>query len=85
MVSLSFKLSKLFVNRGISGAMSLRFACDWVMYHLCVWHGAVMSFFARARLFQLTGSDEPMLPLNELEGHFLMEYLPLTMAATLLT
>ena len=84
MAQFPFKRSQLFVNRGIQGAMSLRFACYWVIYHLCVWHGAFMYFFVRARLSQLTGSEEPMLPLNELYRHFLIEYLPLTMAATLL-
>jgi hypothetical protein len=83
MVKLPIHRKKLFVNRGIQGAMSLRFAFYWVIYHLCVWHGAFMYFFLRARLTQLTGG-EPMLPLNELYGHFLTEYLPLTLAATLL-
>ena len=84
MIALPFKRKKLFVNRGIQGAMSLRFGFYWVIYHLCLWHGAFMYFFIRSRLAQLTGSDKPMLPLNELYGFFLTEYLPITVAATLL-
>ena len=84
MIDLPFKRKKLFVNRGIQGAMSLRFGFYWVIYHLCLWNGAFMYFFIRSRLAQLTGTDKPMLPLNELYGFFLTEYLPITVAATLL-
>lgn len=81
---LPFKRKKLFVNRGIQGAMSLRFGLYWVMYHICLWNGAFMYFFLKARLSQLTGSPGPMLSLSELYAVFLEEYLPITFAATLL-
>jgi len=84
MVAVPFKRSKLFVNRGIQGAMALRFGMYWVIYHLCLWHGAFMYFYLRSRLSQLTGNDGPMLPLNEMYGKFLTEYLPIAVAATLL-
>ena len=84
MVDFSIQRKKLFVNRGIQGAISLRFAFYWVIYHLCLWHGAFMYFFVSARLSQLTGSDAPMLSLNELYAKFLTEYVPITLAATLL-
>ena len=64
--------------------MALRFGFYWVMYHLCLWNGAFMYFFMRSRLSQLTGSNEPMLSLSELYSKFLSDYLPLTLAATLL-
>ena len=75
---------QLFVSRGIQGAMALRFGFYWVFYHLCLWHGAFMYFFVQARLAQLTDSSEPMLPLDELYRKFLVDYLPITLAATLL-
>ena len=81
---LPFKRKKLFVNRGIQGAMALRFGLYWVMYHICLWNGAFMYFFLRARLAQLTGSDQPMMSLSEMYALFLKEYLPITFAATLL-
>jgi hypothetical protein len=84
MVKLPFQRKKLFVNAGIQGKMALRFGFYWVIYHLCLWNGAFMYFFMRSRLSQLTGSSEPMLSLSELYTKFLSEYLPLTMAATLL-
>jgi hypothetical protein len=84
MVMLPFKRKKLFVNRGIQGAMALRFGLYWVMYHICLWNGAFMYFFLRARLSQLTGSDEPMLSLSDMYSLFLKEYIPITAAATLL-
>lgn len=84
MVKLQIQRKKLFVNAGIQGKMALRFGFYWVIYHLCLWNGAFMYFFMRSRLSQLTGSGEPMLSLSELYSKFLSEYLPLTMAATLL-
>ena len=84
MVKLPFKRSKLFVSRGIQGALSLRFGLYWVMYHICLWNGAFMYFFLRARLSQLTGSDQPMLSLSEMYALFLKEYIPITVAAGLL-
>ena len=84
MVAAPFKRTKLFVNRGIQGAMSLRFGMYWVIYHVCLWHGAFMYFFLRARLSQLTGNEGPMQSLNELYGKFMVEYLPITLTATLL-
>ncbi len=84
MVKFPFKRKKLFVNRGIQGAMSLRFGFYWVLYHLCLWHGAFMYFCLRARISQLTGSKTPMMSVSELYAHFLKEYIPITFAATLL-
>ena len=84
MVKLPFQRKKLFVSAGIQGKMALRFGLYWVIYHLCLWNGAFMYFFMRSRLSQLTGNGEPMLSLSELYSRFLSDYLPLTMAATLL-
>ena len=84
MVKLPFKRSKLFVNRRIQGALTLRFGLYWVMYHICLWNGAFMYFFMRARLTQLTGSAQPMLSMSEMYTLFLQEYVPITVAATLL-
>ena len=67
MVALPFKRKKLFVNRGIQGAMSLRFGFYWVVYHVCLWHGAFMYFFIRARLAQLTGSGRDVV-LDSCDG-----------------
>lgn len=72
----SFKRSRIFVNRGIQGSMALRFGLYWVIYHICLWHGAFMYFFVRARLSQLTGGEGPMMSVGELYGKFLSDYLP---------
>lgn len=79
-----FKRSKIFVNRGIQGAMALRFGMYWVVYHICLWHGAFMYFFLRARLSHLIGEAGPMMSVSELYGKFMADYLPITVTMLLL-
>lgn len=84
MIAEPFKRSKIFVNRGIQGSMALRFGMYWVVYHICLWHGAFMYFFLRARLSLLTGGEGPMMSVSELYGKFMADYLPITVTALLL-
>lgn len=84
MIAEPFKRSKIFVNHGIQGSMALRFGLYWVVYHLCLWHGAFMYFFLRARLSLLTGGEGPMMSVSELYGKFMADYLPITVTALLL-
>ena len=53
-----FHRKKLFVNRNLQGTITVRFLYYWVLYHVCVWHGAFMYFFLRERLTQLTGGGQ---------------------------
>ena len=84
MIAAPFKRSKIFVNRGIQGSMALRFGMYWVVYHICLWHGAFMYFVLRSRLSQLTGGEDSMMSIGELYGKFMVEYLPITVTALLL-
>ncbi len=84
MITEPVKRSRIFVNSGIQGAMSLRFGVYWLVYHICLWHGAFMYFFLRARLSLLTGEEGPMMSIGELYGKFMADYLPITLTALLL-